>query len=153
MRKRGENSDALADMIAAVPLGPHIDPVKMVIWQRAQLLINCKIQNQSAQIWPLKMVNHRVKPLAICQKLAWPSSARPDGANSANDTAKQLAKSAGELAATGQVAPSETFIGPMPALSADAKMAANIANLRAIRAANLEQRNAEINAKLRVMML
>ena len=27
-------------------------------------------------------------------------------------------------------------------------MAANIANLRAIRAANLEQRNAEINAKL-----
>ena len=28
-----------------------------------------------------------------------------------------LAKSAGELAATGQVAPSETFIGPMPALS------------------------------------
>ena len=58
------------------------------------------------------------------------------------------AKSAGEPAATGQAAPSETFIGPMPALSADAKMAANIANLRAIRAANLEQRNAEINAKL-----
>ena len=59
-----------------------------------------------------------------------------------------LAKSVGEPAATGQAAPSETFIGPMPALSADAKMAANIANLRAIRAANLEQRNAEINAKL-----
>ena len=59
-----------------------------------------------------------------------------------------LTKSAGEPAATGQAAPSETFIGPMPALSADAKMAANIANLRAIRAANLEQRNAEINAKL-----
>jgi flagellar hook-length control protein FliK len=36
----------------------------------------------------------------------------------------------------------------MPALSAEAKIAANIANLRAIRAANLEQRNAEINAKL-----
>ena len=58
-----------------------------------------------------------------------------------------LTKSAGEPAATGQAAPSETFIGPMPASSADAKMAANIANLRAIRAANLEQRNAEINAK------
>ena len=58
-----------------------------------------------------------------------------------------LTKSAGEPAATGQAAPSKTFIGPMPASSADAKMAANIANLRAIRAANLEQRNAEINAK------
>jgi flagellar hook-length control protein FliK len=59
-----------------------------------------------------------------------------------------LTKSAGEPAATGQAAQSETFIGPMPASSADAKVAANITNLRAIRAANLEQRNAEINAKL-----
>ena len=74
-----ENSDALADMIAAVPLEPHINPVngecgkgdgQRVIWQRAQLLIHCKIQNQSAQIWPLKMANYPVKPLAICQKLA-----------------------------------------------------------------------------------
>jgi flagellar hook-length control protein FliK len=59
-----------------------------------------------------------------------------------------LTKSAGDPAATVQAAPSETFIGSMPASSVDAKIAANIANLRAIRAANLEQRNAEINAKL-----
>ena len=59
-----------------------------------------------------------------------------------------LTKSAGDPAAIVQAAPSETFIGPMPASSVDAKIAANIANLRAIRAANLEQRNAEINAKL-----
>jgi flagellar hook-length control protein FliK len=58
------------------------------------------------------------------------------------------AASAGEPAATSQAAASKTFIGPMPALSADAKMASNVANLRAIRNANLEQRNAEINAKL-----
>jgi flagellar hook-length control protein FliK len=59
-----------------------------------------------------------------------------------------VAKLVGEPAATSQAAVSETFIGPMPALSADAKMAASIANIRAIRVANLEQRNAEINAKL-----
>ena len=58
------------------------------------------------------------------------------------------AASAGEPAATSQAAASKTFIGPMPALSADAKMASNVANFRAIRDANLEQRNAEINAKL-----
>ena len=58
------------------------------------------------------------------------------------------AASAGEPAATRQVAASKTLNGPMPALSADAKMAVNGANLRAIRNANLEQRNAEINAKL-----
>jgi hypothetical protein len=50
-----ENSDALADMIAAVPLGSSIsvNPVnadmQRVIWQRAQLLIHYKIQNQFAQ--------------------------------------------------------------------------------------------------------
>jgi flagellar hook-length control protein FliK len=60
----------------------------------------------------------------------------------------QAAASAGEPAATSQAAASKTFIGPMPALSADAKMASNVANFRAIRDANLEQRNAEINAKL-----
>ena len=61
---------------------------------------------------------------------------------------KTQAASAGEPAATSQAAASKTFIGPMPALSADAKMASNVANFRAIRDANLEQRNAEINAKL-----
>jgi flagellar hook-length control protein FliK len=60
----------------------------------------------------------------------------------------QAAASAGEPAATSQAAASKTFIGPMPALSADAKMASNVANFRAIRDANLEQSNAEINAKL-----
>ena len=52
------------------------------------------------------------------------------------------------LAVTRQAVSPETFIGPIPENSAAAKIAANIANLKAIRAANLEQRNAEIEAKL-----
>jgi len=51
-------------------------------------------------------------------------------------------------AATRQALSPETFVGPMPENSAAAKIAANIANLKAIRAANLEQRNAEIEAQL-----
>ncbi len=60
----------------------------------------------------------------------------PSGVKSADD------------AATRQVLSPETFVGPMPENSAAAKIAANIANLKAIRAANLEQRNAEIEAQL-----
>jgi flagellar hook-length control protein FliK len=52
------------------------------------------------------------------------------------------------LAVTRQAVSPETFIGPIPENSAAAKIAANIANLKAIRAANLEQRNAEIEAQL-----
>jgi len=52
------------------------------------------------------------------------------------------------LAATRQASSPETFVGPMPENSAAAKIAANITNLKAIRAANLEQRNAEIEAQL-----
>ena len=51
-------------------------------------------------------------------------------------------------AATRQALSPETFVGPMPENSAAAKISANIANLKAIRAANLEQRNAEIEAQL-----
>ena len=51
------------------------------------------------------------------------------------------------LAETRQAVSPETFVGPMPKNSAAAKIAANIANLKAIRAANLEQRNAEIEAQ------
>lgn len=60
----------------------------------------------------------------------------PSGVKSADD------------AATPQALSPETFVGPMPENSAAAKIAANIANLKAIRAANLEQRNAEIEAQL-----
>jgi len=52
------------------------------------------------------------------------------------------------LTVTRQAVTPETFIGPMPENSAAAKISANIANLKAIRAANLEQRNAEIEAQL-----
>lgn len=147
----GENSDALADMTAAVPLSPHIDPVnghmaKGAIADSLQStkLIRAnmafdegKLSGQANGIMPKigfgPIQGLRQGPMAQTLTMTPPNS---------------LAKSAGEPAATGQAGPPETFIGLIPASSADAKMAANIANLRAIRAANLEQRNAEINAKL-----
>ena len=116
------------------------------------MLIHYKIQSQPAPTWPLKMAKHPVTATGNLPKIG-PSpmqglSQGPMAQTVIMTPPNSLTKSAGEPAATGQAAPSETFIGPMPASSADAKMAANIANLRAIRAANLEQRNAEINAKL-----
>ena len=145
----GDNSDALADMIVHVPLAGHIDPLNGDAAKGASVdqLQNTKpiranmafedgkslgqatgnMSKIGADLGPLQ------GPMAHTTLIAKPSS---------------IAKSAGKPAAMGQIAPSETFIGPMPALSGDAKVAANVANLRAILAANLEQRNAEINAKL-----
>jgi len=140
----GENNDALVDMFVAVPHGLHIDPVNVEVEKGA---IADQLQNTKS----------------IPAKLAF-----EDGKSSVQATGNLArigvgigpmqglvvqatsipAPNVGELAATGQAATSQAFIGPMPAFSADAKMAANTANLRGIRAANLEQRNAEINAKL-----
>ena len=151
-----ENSDGLADMIAAVPLGPHIDPVNgdTAKGDLAKGAIAASLQNTKSiranmafedgklsgqatgnmpKIGLGPMQGLRQRPMAQTVPMTPPNS---------------LAKFAGDPAATGQAAPTETFIGPMPAASADAKIAANIANLRAIHAANLEQRNAEINAKI-----
>ena len=155
-----ENSDALVDMIAAVPLGPHTNPVNndavkgdlatgiSVKGAIADPLQNTKSARANMAFEDGKASSHtsgnlpKIGPSPM-QGLSQGSMAQKVIMTSPNS----LTKSAGEPAATGQAAPSETFIGPMPASSADAKMAANIANLRAIRAANLEQRNAEINAK------
>ena len=48
----------------------------------------------------------------------------------------------------GQVKLLENFIGPLPAQSADVKLAAKFANMRTSRALDLEQRDAEIDAEL-----
>lgn len=50
--------------------------------------------------------------------------------------------------AAGQAKLLENFIGPLPAQSADAKLAAKFANMRATRSLDLEQRTAEIDAEL-----
>ena len=50
--------------------------------------------------------------------------------------------------ATGQAKLLENFIGPLPAQSADAKLAASFANMRVTRSLDLEQRDAEIDAEL-----
>jgi len=139
----GENDDAVADIIAAVPHELHIDPVngnmaRVVIADQSQ---NTKLIRANMAFEDGKLSGHAngnmpkigLGPIAQKVTMTPPNS---------------LTKSAGDPAAIVQAAPSETFIGPMPASSVDAKIAANIANLRAIRAANLEQRNAEINAKL-----
>jgi flagellar hook-length control protein FliK len=171
-----EDHDALADMIAAVPLGPHIDPVNADAVNADAVnadAVNADAVNADA-------VNGDLAKGAIAEPLQNTKSIRTnmafeDGNLSSQTTANlpkiglgpmqglrqgpmpqtvpvtppnSIVKAVGEPATTGQAAPSETFVGPMPALSAEAKIAANIANLRAIRAANLEQRNAEINAKL-----
>ena len=47
-----------------------------------------------------------------------------------------------------QTQPLVNFIGPMPAHQADAKTVSDLANLRALRASNLNQRNAEIDAEI-----
>jgi flagellar hook-length control protein FliK len=73
-----------------------------------------------------------------------PLNARADaglssGVKSADDSA---------MVAPRQAVSPENFIGPMPENSAAAKIATNIANFKAIRAANLEQREAKIEAQL-----
>ncbi|MDC1001649.1 flagellar hook-length control protein FliK [Alphaproteobacteria bacterium] len=156
-----EDRDALADMIVAVPLGPHINAVNsdavkgdLATGDLAKAAIADPLQNtksiranmafedgkssghatgNSPKIGLGPMQGLRQSPMVQTVPVTPPNS---------------IVKAVGELATTGQVALSETFVGPMPALSAEAKMAANIANLRAFRAANLEQRNVEINAKL-----
>jgi hypothetical protein len=49
---------------------------------------------------------------------------------------------------TGQAKLMENFIGPLPAQSADGKLAAKFANMRVTRSLDLEQRDAEIDAEL-----
>ena len=146
-----ENSNALADTVAHVPLGGHTDPVKIDT-------ANGAIANQLQNIKPIQanvafedgklsgqangnMLKIGLGPIQGSRQGPMAQTVTMIPPNSPT-------KSAGELAVTGQVSPSETFVGPVPALLGDAKVAANIANLRAILAANLEQRNAEINAKL-----
>jgi flagellar hook-length control protein FliK len=157
----GENSDALADMIAAVPLGPHTNPVNgdavkgdlatgvLAKGAIADPLKNTKSARANMAFEDGKVSGHATGNFSkIGPSPMKGLSQGPMAQKVIMTPPNSLTKSAGEPAATGQAAPSETFIGPMPASSVDAKMAANIANLRAIRAANLEQRNAEINAKL-----
>ena len=135
-RSIDENSDALAGMVAAVPLEPHINPAKGSVTNPLQntksIRVNMAFEDgKSYGQATANLPKIGVSPIqGLMQSLT--AQAAP----------------AGELAATSQAAASKTFIGPMPALSADAKMASNVANLRAIRDANREQRNAEINAKL-----
>ena len=135
-RSIDENSDALAGMVAAVPLEPHINPAKGAVTNPLQntksIRVNMAFEDgKSYGQATANLPKIGVSPIqGLMQSLT--AQAAP----------------AGELAATSQAAASKTFIGPMPALSADAKMASNVANLRAIRDANREQRNAEINAKL-----
>ena len=135
-RSIDENSDALAGMVAAAPLEPHINPAKGAVTNPLQntksIRVNMAFEDgKSYGQATANLPKIGVSPIqGLMQSLT--AQAAP----------------AGELAATSQAAASKTFIGPMPALSADAKMASNVANLRAIRDANLEQRNAEINAKL-----
>jgi flagellar hook-length control protein FliK len=145
-RNFDENSDALASMIAVAPLEPHTNPIKGAITDSLQntksLRVNMafedgKSHGQASANLPkigLGPMQGLIQgPTAQTVPMAQPNS---------------VARSAGEPAATSQVAATKTFIGPMPAFSANAKMAGKIANLRAIREANLEQRNAEITAKL-----
>ena len=147
----GKNDDAIADIIAAIPHELHIDPVngnmaKVVIADKPQntKLIRANMAFEDGKLSSQANGNTPKIGLGPIQGLKQGPIAQKVTMTPPNS----LTKSAGDPAATVQAAPSETFIGPMPASSVDAKIAANIANLRAIRAANLEQRNAEINAKL-----
>ena len=135
-RSIDENSDALAGMVAAAPLEPHINPAKGAVTNPLQNTKSIRVNMafEDGKSYGQATANLPKIGLGPIQGLMQSLTAQ--------------AASAGEPAATSQAAASKTFIGPMPALSADAKMASNVANLRAIRDANLEQRNAEINAKL-----
>ena len=164
----GENSDELADIIAAVPLGTPIDPLDggmakgdvaegdVAKGDVAKGVIADQLQNTKSIRATMAFENGKSSGQATGNQPKIGAGLGPMQGQMQGSMAQTTpimapngsAKPVGELAATGQAAPPQTFIGPMPALSGDAKMAANIANLRAIRAANLEQRNAEINAKL-----
>ena len=159
----GENSDELADIIAAVPLGTPIDPLDggmakgdLAEGDVANGVIADQLQNTKSIRATMAFENGKSSGQATGNQPKIGAGLGPMQGQMQGSMAQTTpimapngsAKPVGELAATGQAAPPQTFIGPMPALSGDAKMAANIANLRAIRAANLEQRNAEINAKL-----
>ena len=164
----GENSDELADIIAAVPLGTPIDPLDggmakgdvaegdVAKGDVAKGVIADQLQNTKSIRANMAFENGKSSGQATGNQPKIGAGLGPMQGQMQGSMAQTTpimapngsAKPVGELAATGQAAPPQTFIGPMPALSGDAKMAANIANLRAIRAANLEQRNAEINAKL-----
>ena len=135
-RSIDENSDALAGMVAAAPLEPHINPAKGAVTNPLQNTKSIRVNMafEDGKSYGQATANLPKIGVSPIQGLMQSLTAQ--------------AASAGEPAATSQAAASKTFIGPMPALSADAKMASNVANLRAIRDANLEQRNAEINAKL-----
>ena len=135
-RSIDENSDALAGMVAAAPLEPHINPAKGAVTNPLQ---------NTKSIW-VNMAFEDGKSFG--QATANLPKIGPGPIQGLMQSLTVQAASAGEPAATSQAAASKTFIGPMPALSADAKMVSNVANLRAVRDANLEQRNAEINAKL-----
>ena len=135
-RSIDENSDAAASMIAAAPLETQINPPKSEV---ASPLQNTKSIRVNMAFEGGKSDGQATANLPKI-------GLGPIQGSMQGPTAQ--AASAGEPAATSQVAAFKTLIGPMPALSADAKMAGNVANLRAIRDANLEQRNAEINAKL-----
>ena len=135
-RSIDENSDALAGMVAAAPLEPHINPAKGKVTNPLQNTKSIQVNMAFEDGKPYGQATANLPKIGVgpIQGLM--------------QSLKTQAASAGEPAATSQAAASKTFIGPMPALSADAKMASNVANFRAIRDANLEQRNAEINAKL-----
>ena len=135
-RSIDENSDALAGMVAAAPLEPHINPAKGAVTNPLQNTKSIRVNMafEDGKSYGQATANLPKIGLGPIQGLKQSLTAQT--------------ASAGEPVATSQAASSKTFIGPMPALSADAKMASNVANLRAIRDANLEQRNAEINAKL-----
>ena len=135
-RSIDENSDALAGMAEAAPLEPHINPAKGAVTNPLQNTKSIRVNMafEDGKSYGQATANLPKIGLGPIQGLTQSLTAQ--------------AASAGEPAATSQAAASKTFIGPMPALSADAKMASNVANFRAIRDANLEQRNAEINAKL-----
>ena len=148
-RSIDENSDALAGMVAAAPLEPHINPAKGTVTNPLQNTKSIQVNMAFEDGKPYGQATANLPKIGVGPIQGLMQSLKTQAASAGEPAAtSQAAASAGEPAATSQAAASKTFIGPMPALSADAKMASNVANFRAIRDANLEQRNAEINAKL-----
>ena len=148
-RSIDENSDALAGMVAAAPLEPHINPAKGAVTNPLQNTKSIRVNMAFEDGKSYGQATANLPKIGVGPIQGLMQSLTVQAASAGEPAAISLAAaSAGEPTTTSQAAASKTFIGPMPALSADAKMASNVANLRAIRDANLEQRNAEINAKL-----
>ena len=148
-RSIDENSDALAGMVAAAPLEPHINPAKGAVTNPLQNTKSIRVNMAFEDGKSYGQATANLPKIGLGPIQGLTQSLTAQGASAGEPAAtSEAAAPAGEPAANSQAAASKTFIGPMPALSADAKMASNVANLRAIRDANLEQRNAEINAKL-----